>query len=392
MKEKVLFIINEMTNGGGQRSLINLLELIDYGRFDVDLLLFKEQGEFMKIIPKEVNLVSTEKTIQYLFLNNIEVLRNIKLLPVNLVHIVGTVFAKIVAKSGYNKGQVRWKKFYRKVIPVMKQQYDIAISYLEGESLYYLVDKTNAKRKISFIHTDYSKINADAEYDAEYFSKVDNIIGISEKCVEVLKKIFPQHTNKIIFLPNLISSKSIYRQAKMYIPKEYKGVVGTIILSVGRLTPLKGFDLAIEAAGMLKKNDIQFKWFILGDGEQRGELEKQIQKMKLDGHIELIGVRNNPYPYIYNSNMIVQTSKYEGKSMVIDEAKILRKPIVVTNYDTIKDQISDNEGIIVKMNAKSISDGITRMIDEHERYEKYLTTHNYSNEEKIRKYYEIMER
>ena len=76
MKKKVLFIINEMINGGGQRSLINLLELMDYNRFEVDLLLFKEQGEFMDIIPEQVNLVATEKNIQYLFMNNINIIGN----------------------------------------------------------------------------------------------------------------------------------------------------------------------------------------------------------------------------------------------------------------------------------------------------------------------------
>lgn len=391
MKKKVLFIINEMINGGGQRSLLNLLELIDYDKFEVDLLLFKEQGEFMKLIPEKVNLVTSERKIQYLFMNDIKALCNIRLFRINLVHIIGTLISKLVSKSGYNKGQVRWKNFYKKVVPDMKKKYDIAISYLEGESLYYLVDKITAERKISFIHTDYSKINANVKFDAQYFFYVDSIIGISEKCVEILKETFPQYTDKISFLPNLISSKSIRREAKKYIPEEYTEISGIIILSIGRLTPLKGFDMAIKAAQKLKEQSIQFKWFILGDGEQKDELEKLIIELDLIDYVELIGVRKNPYPYIYKASIIVQTSRYEGKSMVLDEAKVLRKPIVVTNYETVKDQISESEGIVVDMNSESISVGILRMIDEHEKYEKYLEKHNYSNEEIINEYYKIME-
>ena len=118
MKKKVLFIINEMINGGGQRSLINLLEMMDYNRFEVDLLLFKEQGEFMDIIPEQVNLVATEKNIQYLFMNNINIIGKLKLLPVNLVHVIGTILERfyqnpviIKVKSG---GNIFIKKLFQK--------------------------------------------------------------------------------------------------------------------------------------------------------------------------------------------------------------------------------------------------------------------------------------
>lgn len=390
MRKKVLFVINEMINGGGQRSLINLLELFDYEKYDVDLLLFKERGDFMEMIPEKVNLVSTETKLQCLFSNDIKKIFNFKMFYINLTQIRGTIASKIRATSGYNKGQIRWNKFYKKVIPEMSKHYDVAISYLEGESLYYIVDKVNADRKISFIHTDYSKINADKTFDSEYFYKVDNIVGISEKCVDILKDIFPEHISKIIYLPNLVSSKSIYRQAKMYYPEEYKKNMKTIILSVGRLTPLKGFDMAIDVAYMLKQSDIPFKWFILGDGELKEELNQSIQNKHLSDCVELIGARKNPYPYIYNSEIIVQTSKYEGKSMVLDEAKILNKPIVVTNYETVKDQINENEGIIVDMNAESIYEGIIKMIRNQNVYKTYLKKHNYSNEEKISEYYAIM--
>lgn len=389
MKKKVLFIINEMINGGGQRSLINLLEMMDYNRFEVDLLLFKEQGEFMDIIPEQVNLVATEKNIQYLFMNNINIIGKLKLLPVNLVHVIGTIFGKILSKSGYNKGQIRWKYFYKKIVPEMSKEYDVAISYLEGESLYYLVDKTKAKKKISFIHTDYSKINADEKFDAYYFSKVDSVVGISRGCVEILKSIFPEYIDKIIFLPNLVSSKSIYKQSEMHYPREYRNESEVILLSIGRLTKLKGFNLAIEAAKLLKEKGIKFKWFILGDGELQSELEKQIEKLNVSDCVELLGVRNNPYPYIKNATIIVQTSMYEGKSMVLDEAKILNKPIVVTRYDTVSDQISDDEGLIVDMNGDAIATGIEQMIQRREHYIQFLSKNEYGNQKLINEYYKV---
>ncbi len=115
------------------------------------------------------------------------------------------------------------------------------------------------------------------------------------------------------------------------------------------------------------------------------------KKYQLENNFELLGIRENPYPYLKNADIVVQPSRYEGKSMVLDEAKILCKPIVVTNYETVKDQITENEGLIVHMDAESLCKGIIKMIDEHEKYEKFLEKHNYSNENKINDYYKMME-
>ena len=203
----------------------------------------------------------------------------------------------------------------------------------------------------------------------EYFGKVDCVVGISNKCVEILKETFPEMSDKIKLLPNLISTKSIERQAKQFYPNEYSEAADVIILSIGRLTELKGFDMAIESAYLLKNKGIKFSWFILGQGELKKDLEELIKKYDVQDCVKLLGSRNNPYPYIKYATIVVQTSRYEGKSMVLDEAKILSKPIVVTNYDTVKDQINDEEGIIVDMKPQAISKGIIELIGKIENYE-----------------------
>ena len=175
----------------------------------------------------------------------------------------------------------------------------------------------------------------------------------------------------------------------MHYPREYRNESGVILLSIGRLTKLKGFNLAIEAAKLLKEKGIKFKWFILGDGELQSELEKQIEKLNVSDCVELLGVRNNPYPYIKNATIIVQTSMYEGKSMVLDEAKILNKPIVVTRYDTVSDQISDDEGLIVDMNGDAIATGIEQMIQRREHYIQFLSKNEYGNQKLINEYYKV---
>ena len=389
MKKKMVFIMGGLESGGGERSLINLLQLIDYGMYDVDLILFKERGMLLEQVPKEVNILSNLKELHFMYDNSLKNTFSLKKIRLSLVHIIGTIISKVRSKSEFHKGQYRWEHYYKRVIPVFDKEYDVGISYLEGEPMLYLVDKINAKRKIAWIHTDYSKINSDKEMDLKYLKKIDKIVSISDMCVNVLKNIFPSISTKIVCLPNLTSSKSINLLANKFYPEEYLKKEDDIkLLSIGRLVKLKGFDIALEAAQKLKERGIKFKWYIVGDGVLRDELEEKKKELKLEEFI-FLGIRKNPYPYLKYADIIVQPSRYEGKSMVLDEAKILNKPIVVTNYDTVHDQIKEKEGIIVEIDAESLSKGIEKMIYEKEKYTKYLNKNEYGSEKEILKYYKL---
>jgi glycosyltransferase involved in cell wall biosynthesis len=152
------------------------------------------------------------------------------------------------------------------------------------------------------------------------------------------------------------------------------------IVSVGRLNYQKGFDIAIEACKQLKKDGYDFVWNILGEGEERGKLEKMIKEYHLEDMFILGGIKENPYPYIKQADIYVQPSRFEGKSIAIDEAKILNKPILVTNFSTAKDQINDQiNGLIVDMNPECIYNGIKQLIDSDELRRKL--SQNLSNEE-----------
>lgn len=392
MKKKLLFIMGGLESGGGEKSLINLLQLIDYNIYDIDLVLFKERGVLLEEVPKEVKILSDLKELHFMYDDSLKNAFSIKYIKLSLIHIIGTIISKIKSKSGFHKGQYRWKHYYKSVIPKLDKFYDVAISYLEGESMLYLVDKVEAKRKLAWVHTDYSKINSDTNLDLKYFNKIDKIVSISDVCVDVLKKMFPSVSEKIIYLPNLTSSKSINVKAEQFYPKEFSRESNVIkLLSIGRLIKLKGFDIALEAAKILKEKGIKFKWYVIGDGILRDELEKKKNELNLEEFI-FLGIRKNPYPYLKNADIVIQPSRYEGKSMVLDEAKILKKPIVVTNYDTVHDQIKENEGIIVDINAEAISIGIEKMIYEKEKYIEYLNQNDYGNQDEILKYYEIFDK
>ena len=391
MKTKILFIMSSLRNGGAERSLVNLLQLFDYQKYEVELLLFQEEGIFLEQLPNEVHILHDCDILHLLYAKGNNRIKGIKHPLLTFDHYWGTFWARKKTESMYASRQYRWEHYYKDRIPSIKtKKYDVAISYLHGEQLYYLVDKVDAKRKIAWIHTDYSKLNALEEHDLKYMRQVDSVVSISNICVETLCKTFPSIKEKFCMLPNLTSSSSIKYLAEKEYPKEYGGDEFKIV-SVGRLIHLKGFDMAVDAASILKENGLKFSWFILGDGELKTELNMQIKNKNVGDCVFLLGATDNPYKYMDGADILVQTSRYEGKSVVLDEAKILGKPIVVTNYDTVKDQVNDNEGVIVNMSSEAIAAGIMKIIPRIDEIHTYLNAHEYGNQDEIYKYYQLID-
>lgn len=392
-KKKVLFVMSNLNNGGAERSLVNLLQLIDYGKYEVDLLLFQNIGMFRKFVPKEVNIIADD--VQKLFSSDLKHrIKHGEFNSYDLTRLLATFMCKSFYGNSLYYKQKRWIKFYKKKIHRLEKKYDVAMAYLHSEPIYYVVDCVDAVRKIGWVHNEYTKTGLNAEIDKEYFSKLDNIVTISDVCANVLKDTFPNLENKINVLPNLTSSKIVKSMADLFYPNEYteykKKEDGFIFVSIGRLHEQKGFDYAIESSKRLVEKDIKFKWFILGSGKLLDELNKKRKEFEVEDYIEFIGSRENPYPYLKNADIVVQPSRYEGKSIVIDEAKILAKPIVVTNYTTVRDQINDEEGLVVPIDSKEIADGICKMIKEREMYIEHLKNNEYGNEFEIDKYYQLM--
>lgn len=385
-RKKLLFISMNLENGGAERSLVNLLQMLDYEKYDIDLLLFKECGMFFEQIPERVNLRSDCERLHILYGNKKDIGLWAKHPYLNIYSTLGTVLSKFNSCSGYQKGQYRWKWFYTKKIPKLLGKYDVAVSYLEGESMYYLVDKVDAKKKIAWIHNDYISLDANVQEDRPYFDQIDRVVSISTACVEILKKVFPEKSADIYELPNLISSKTIYSMADKGYPNEFEEEKIKIV-SIGRLSEQKRFDRAVKATAELKKSGLKFQWIVLGEGELRGSLEKLCEKYSVSENIRFIGARENPYPYLRHADVVVQTSDFEGKSIVLDEAKILGKPIVVTNYETVNDQIENEyEGLIVEMKPEKIAKGILSVLERKEKFTQYLLSKEYGNEAKIVNY------
>lgn len=383
-KKRILFIINNMNIGGSEKALVSLLHEFDYSKFVVDLQLFKQEGMFLQEVPKEVNILNVPENYQYFDCSFTKVL---KTLNPKLIY-NRYRFSKIrnKAKSPAEAEQLAWK-FLGNALDPLDKEYDVAIGYLEKNPIYFAIDKVRAKKKIGFIHNDYEKIKVNADLDRPYFDKLNYICSVSNHCVEILKGNFPMFDEKIKLIPNLFSENLILKRSKEEILEAEINTNLFNIVSVGRLAEQKGFDLSIEAAAVLKAINFQFNWFILGEGSLRSQLEKQITDLNLNGHVFLMGNQSNPYKFMNKADLIVQTSIFEGKSIALDEAKILNKMILATNYPTVRDQITHNvDGFICGFSANEIADNIIFIArdDSHkENIVQYLHLHRQEVENKL---------
>lgn len=393
--KKVLIVISCLGIGGGERSLINLLNEFDYENYDVDLITLNDSGVLGKQLPNKINILTKETKLKYLYNQlNIKDIFKKDALKTALIRLTATLISRKKEKNINRSKQYRWEHFYQKYLDDCKDKYDAVFAYMNDDAMYYVADKVNSDNKIAWIHNDYYAMGYDSEMDRRYFPAFRKIVTISNECLRILQEIFPEFASKCIMIPNLTSEKVIKEKAKEFYPEEFCSINALKLLSIGRLSEQKGYDFAVEAAKVLKNKGVNFQWFILGEGELRQQLEKQIEQAGVKKEVILCGIRENPYPYLAHCDIFVQTSRFEGKSVALDEAKIFCKPIVATKYDTVYDQLNDETGILVDMNGEAIANGIYSLIRNSDRRERIVCTakkNNHDNTFMINQYYALID-
>lgn len=394
MKKKLLFVIPSLTSGGGEKSLVTLLSKIDFDAYDVDLFLLDHNGLFMEFVPPQVRLLPMPDTYRLFTLPLHRSLWQLLLRGHGSLACSRLLFFWKNRTGGANaaqREQYTWK-YLSESLPRLPYNYDVAIGFLEKTSTYFCVDKATAAKKIGWVHTDYDKFGMDPEFDRPYFRLLDSIVTVSEECAHILKQRFPKERHKVEVIYNIVSPGMIQQMANQAESDLYgKKDDEIVILSIGRLHSLKGFELAISSCRKLVDRGYNVKWHIIGEGEERERLTDLIEQHRLKDRFQLLGLKSNPYPYIKQADIYAQTSKFEGKSIAIDEAKILNKPILVTNFSTVKDQIQHgHNGVVVEMNADAIADGMEKLIQDYSLRHK-LTTNlsrvKLGTEEEIDKFY-----
>ncbi len=393
--KNVLIVCYGMGCGGAEKSLISFLNQLPKNKWNVDLIVANPNGMFMKQIPNTVSLLDDQYELEN-FATQLK-LRRKKVCSAR--DLMNQIRWQIGAKFIYRKlpwNEKRWE-LWGKYVPNLKKEYDLAISYMNGPTNYYVIDKVTARKKILWIHNEFEKLDVNYDYERKYYQKADRVVTISQDCVESFARVYPDLREKAVVLENISSPKTIWN-AVHSVPDDdeffqYKGLK---IISIGRLAPQKGYEIAIDAATRMKKRGIEFVWYILGEGELRGKLENSIKANNLTNQMKLIGIKENPYPYIAFCDIFAQTSHYEGKSIALDEAKILNKPILVTNYATVGASIiNEMNGLIVGMSGESVAEGLIRLNEDEQLRKKLvdnLKSEKTGNEEEIDKYIQLIDK
>ena len=394
---KVLISSFDMEVGGVERSLISMLNNFDYSNNDVDLMLYSHTGDFMPMLNDKVNLLNEIKQYSTFRKSIGETIKQGNLI-LGLARILSKFLAKIngrtknLSEYGIYQMQLMWK-YSLPFLPKLEKKYDVAISYLWPH--YFVAEKVQAKRKIAWIHTDYSTIETDVDMDLKMWDKFDYIMAVSEECKNAFLKKYPSLKDKVKVMENITSPDFIREMASENIEENIKNDNSFKLVSVARLSHAKGIDNAVKALKILHNRGLtNIKWYVVGYGGDEQMIRNLIKENNLEDSFILLGKKVNPYPYINAGDIYVQPSRYEGKAVTVVEAQILGKPVVITNYTTAKSQVRDNvDGYICELSVEGIADGIEKLYRNKELRDKLSSNCKqieYSNSYELEKLYELI--
>ena len=398
---RVFVNMHYMELGGAERALLGLLNALDTSRVNVDLFVNQHTGEFMPLIPEKINLLPEKRGY-----NAIE--RPMK--QILLEGQLGVLYGRLKAKrlhAKYHKtltgeaakmdssGFQYVADAVQPFLPSLEHlgEYDLAISFITPHNI--VLNKVKAKKKIAWIHTDYSTIHVDVEKELPVWSGYDHIVSISPDCTRSFLKTFPSLKEKIVEIENILSPDFVRSQADLLDVRDELSPSGIKLLSVGRYTHAKNYDNVPDIARLIVEAGFpDLRWYIVGFGSDEALIRQKIAEAGMKDHVILLGKKENPYPYIKACDVYLQPSRYEGKSVTVREAQILCKPVIVTDYPTAKSQIQDGvDGVIVPMDNEGCARGIVNVIRNKEllnTISAYLSTHDYGNESEVEKVYKLL--
>ncbi len=363
--KSILIASFDMEVGGVERSLINMLEIFDYKRYSVDLMLYRHKGDFMKLLKGNFNLLDEVDEYATFRKSIVEILKEGKInLAVARIKARrnATRYAKKngISENGCVQMQRMWK-YSLKWLPSLDKEYDVAISYLWPH--YFVANKVKAKKKIAWIHTDYSNIDTDIKEDLAIWNKFDFIVAVSEECKKSFLIKYPQLDNKVVVMENIMSSEFIRKMAEEKVDDDLGREKGFKLLTVARLSTAKGIDNGVRALKILHERGLtDIKWYVVGYGGDEEMIKELIRDNGLENSFIILGKKINPYPYMKACDLYVQPSRYEGRAVTVTEAQILGKAVVITNYPTAKSQLRHGiDGYICDISVEGIADGIGKL-------------------------------
>lgn len=363
--KKIIFVSDSLRIGGIQTALINLLKILDLKKYEIDLFLFNDDNSSEKI-DNRINIVHGSKLLKICSytLNQAKE----KGMFIYLIRIVLAVFCKIFgANFVYNCIFLFEKKL---------KNYDIAVSFSNNgniRSTYFgynkfVLKKIQAKKKIAWLHVDYESMKMNNKINNREYKLFDSVVAVSKATMDSFIKYIPEMKEKTIVIYNyldidLINKKSLEKTQYKFNNKLFN------IVCVGRLDNNKNQIMQLKIAKRLKEENIKFKWYLIGDGPERYNLENYIKNNNLENYVIMLGYISNCYPYIKNSNLVVSTSLSESYGLSIVEALNLGTPVMALHYPAI-DEILNKDSMSICFDEDKLFDTIKNIIIFKDKYNK----------------------
>lgn len=383
---KIAIVTRGMMVGGIERALLSMLNNIDYSKYKVDLYIVEGGGELEKEIPDDIEIKYIyEKKLRESICESIKSLNFIK-----LFNLILTGIETRIVKNKYKLFRSMVKK-----LPRIDEKYDIAVAYHNPITFptIYTIDKLMADKKVMWIHSDINEYIKIVDNFKEYYEKYDVIFGVSRGVIKVFSDRYPHLIEKCKLFYNCISREEILSKPNKKYSFDNRSEMN--ILTVGRLSWEKGMHMIPEIVEKLKNDNFKFKWYIVGEGVERDKITNYMEEKDLKEYLVLLGSKINPYNYIRDCSIYVQTSLYEAYCTTITEAKCFNKPIIGTKTVGISEQIKNGvNGILVDNKIDEFYEAIkSLLIDENlrKKLSSNLAKENIDTTEELKKIESIIE-
>lgn len=378
MKKKILFVINTLGHAGAEMAMLELVRYLGAKDYEISLYVLMGQGELVHRLPTNVKLLNRQYSdasvlSQEGHRNMIKTIGKVALIRGNIMRLSPYMCANGLAmwkNKKFQPDKLLWRMLSDGAMRI-GETYDLAIAYLEGGSAYYVANHVKAKKKVAFVHIDYELAGYTRKLDKDCYLNYNRIFTVSNEVKEHFLHVYPECTKYTNVFHNLINQEEIIKKSQ-----EPGGFMdnydGIRLLTVGRLTYQKGYDIAIAAMQQLKQKGYHLRWYILGEGPKRGELEAQIDDLGLQQDFILLGADANPYPYYAQTDIYVHATRFEGKSIAIQEAQTLGKAIIASDCSGNKEQIAnEQDGILCKLTVDDLTESIITLMEHKDRIEQY---------------------
>ena len=375
-KKNILIVIHQLNIGGAQKALVSALNAINFQLNDVTLYVRKARLDLLPDVnPNVKKIIINDNDTKY-YRKPRAIFLQVMQLFFKLFHLDESKYEKKLVDY-IVESQMRYEKerYFSDSI-----EFDLAISYLQGYCAQFVAKCVNAKRKVMFFHGSTDDHHELHEKIMENFS---SIYCVSAGALKEMQKYYPQFSSKMKCLENIVDVMQVRSAAKAFSVNKPQDKL--VLCSCGRFAYVKGFDIAVETANILKERGLQFIWYFIGDGPERASLEQTIAQYGLHDRIVMAGMQSNPYPLMENCDIYVQPSREESQGLTMIEAQILCRPIISTC--TIGGMSLINGGVngfLTDINATALAHSISNLAKNAESrasMEQHMRTLDYSEAE-----------